>query len=285
MCPDHTPPRRRCRRSVVATPLLLQQPRDSLQHNSYRARTCTPRSPSVEAHTAPLGLFQLLSRTARISPVLSFSLPPHLCVCVCVCVCARALSTSDRSRESEIEATTTTTTAIMTTSTSSQRQRASTALGSMRMSYVLLVVVVAALATTVLADMKPQVGPPPPPPPTSAMVCVSDNDCQDQNSCTTDVCIGGLCQHLFAGGQFCCQTAQDCPEAKCRQRGCNPNTLRCAYKYDPTCGPPVASSGSPTTADLVGAIIGICILGLLVIAFILVVLLLIVRGIIRKIRE
>jgi hypothetical protein len=150
---------------------------------------------------------------------------------------------------------------------------------------VLASIVVALLAVYAAADSKPAPGTPVPDG-NFAVVCTNNQDCNDKNSCTTDVCIAGLCQHLFAGGQFCCQQAADCPEAKCRLRGCNPSTLRCAYSYDnKQCGPPPQSSGSPDDGDLVGAIIGIIILGSLVVIFVLVILMLIVRGIISKIRE
>ncbi|MBN2530628.1 MAG: hypothetical protein JXR76_29850 [Deltaproteobacteria bacterium] len=75
---------------------------------------------------------------------------------------------------------------------------------------------------------------------TATVACFENWECNDDNSCTTDVCQNGQCTHsqttpLPAG---CCRAATDCNDGdNCTTDTCNPTTFACQYTSvaDGTC--------------------------------------------------
>lgn len=94
------------------------------------------------------------------------------------------------------------------------------------------------------------------------VLCGSDDDCEDGDPCTDDVClVGGVC--LFAANPLCCEAADDCDGVlACHSGECVDN--RCSLTLIPGCGDdtgvsngtaltsePAGTSGSDTAGQLV----------------------------------
>lgn len=135
--------------------------------------------------------------------------------------------------------------------------------------------------------------------------CQFKSDCNDDNDCTTDVCVNNLCVNTVIQPlpERCCLSGSDCPIFPCTVANCNFFNHQCHYNARPDCvlsstvteidnepsptptaTPSSEGDDSTDTGDIAGAIAGFVILITLIIIFILIVGIICVKNIYQKIR-